>query len=272
MYTWIVLVPLGQSMVYSLYAWDGVSVPAWVGFRNYANFFTDPQLAQAIRHVLVLMCFFSLLPIILGLVSAAMLGRKGIRGQAAYRWVLFLPQVITTVVVAVVWKRILEPSGPFNAALRAIGLDQLAKSWLGDASWALPTLGLIGTWVTFGFCMVLFIAGAQAIPPELYEAARLDGANGPQEFWAVTLPALRGQIAVALTLTITLALRTFELVWLTTQGGPGTSTVTPALLLYRRAFQNPDVGAAAAIAVVMALFSLLIAVLIQTVAERGEGR
>ena len=127
---------------------------------------------------------------------------------------------------------------------------------------------MIGTWVTFGFCMILFVSGAQSIPQELYEAARMDGAGPVAEFFAVTLPGLRPQLAVALTLTITAALRTFDLVYVATQGGPGSSTTTPALLLYRKAFQNPDVGAAAAIAVVLAIACLLVAILIQRVTER----
>lgn len=270
MYTWIVLVPLVQSVVYSLYKWDGVSTPQPVGLANYSAFFTDPDLKSALGHVAVLVLFFAVLPVVLGLLSAAILSRRRLRGQAVYRWILFLPQVITSVVIAVVWKRILMPDGPLNQALQAVGLGALAKNWLGDTTWALPSLGLIGTWVTFGFCMVLFISGTQAIPTELFEAARVDGAGAIREFFAVTLPALRPQLAVALTLTITAALRTFDLVWLTTQGGPGTSTVTPAVLLYRRAFQNPDVGAAAAIGVVMAVFCLIIAVLIQRISENGD--
>jgi raffinose/stachyose/melibiose transport system permease protein len=188
--------------------------------------------------------------------------------MAVFRWIFFLPQVMTTVVIALVFKRIYAPDGPLNEALRALGLDALTRTWLGDFTWALPSLGLIGTWVTFGFCMVLFIAGTSSIPPELYEAARVDGAGPVREFFAVTLPGLRGQLAVALTLTITASLRTFDLVWITTHGGPGTSTLTPAVALYKAAFQNPQVGLAAAIGVVMGILCLVIAIVITRVSER----
>jgi raffinose/stachyose/melibiose transport system permease protein len=267
-YVFVVLVPLAQSLNYSLYSWDGVSTPSWVGLSNYRDFFSDPQLREALAHVGVLIVFFALLPIVLGLLSAAILSRQELRGAGVFRSLLFLPQVITTVVTAVVWKNVYTPNGPINSTLRAVGLDRLAQDWLGDVSWALPALGLIGTWVTFGFCMILFISGMQAIAPELYEAARMDGAGALSEFFVVTLPGLRPQIAVALTLTITAALRTFDLVYIATQGGPGSSTTTPALLLYRRAFVNPDVGAAAAIAVVLAVACLIIALAIQRITER----
>ncbi len=267
-YAVVVLVPLAQSFQYSFYNWDGVSRATWVGLGNYIQFFTDPVLQSTLSHVLVLIFFFSLLPIVLGLLSTALITRRRLAGMAGYRFVYFLPQVLTSVVVALVFKRIYSPDGALNALLRSVGLDALTRSWLGDFTWALPALGLIGTWATFGFCMVLFISGVSSIPTELYEAARVDGAGPVREFFAVTLPGLRPQIAVALTLTVTGALRTFDLVWVTTGGGPGTATLTPAVALYRAAFVNPQVGKAAAIGIVMALLCLVIALAIGRVAER----
>lgn len=270
-YAFDVLLPLLQSLNYSFYSWDGVSTARWVGLGNYVNFFADPQMLSSLGHVLVLVVFFAFLPIVLGLISAALLGRGTTRGSAVYRWLLFLPQVLTSVVVAVIWKRIYGPDGPLNTALRAVGLGGLAKDWLGDFTWALPSLGLIGTWTALGLCMVLFVAGVSAIPTQLYEQARIDGAGPIREFFSVTLPGLRPQIAVALTLTVTGALRAFDLIWVITQGGPGNSTTTPALLLYQYAFVNPNVGQAAAIAVVMAVACLLVAVLILRISKENDG-
>lgn len=267
-YTAFMLIPVGTSFWYSFWKWDGHTQAVWVGFQNYLTFLTDPVLTSTLGHVGVLVFFFALLPIVLGLISAALITRRKLPGMALFRFLYFLPQVLTSVVVALVFKRIYGPEGPLNEALRAIGLESWTRSWLGDFDWALPALGLIGTWVGFGFCMVLFISGVSAIPTELYEAARVDGAGPVREFFSVTLPGLRGQIAVALTLTVTGALRTFDLVWITTHGGPGTATLTPAVALYKAAFQNPQVGLAAAIGIVMAVLCLLIAVVIGRIAER----
>jgi raffinose/stachyose/melibiose transport system permease protein len=268
-YVLIVIVPLFQSVWYSFWDWNGVptSTAEWVGFDNYLAFFTEPQLQQAVLHVLVLVFFFALLPIAIGLVSAALLGRARVRGAGFFQWILFMPQVLTMVVLAIVWRRIYAPQGLLNEALRAVGLDALTRSWLGDFDWALPALGFIGTWVGFGLCTVLFMSGVAAIPSEYYEAARLDGAGPVREFWSITLPNLRGQLAVALTLTVTGALRTFDLVWVMTEGGPGSSTVTPALLLFRNAFQNGNVGQAAAIGIVISVICLAIALVITRVVE-----
>lgn len=268
LYGLVVLWPMVQSVQYSFYKWNGVTDAIWVGFDNYVNFFTDPVLRSTLGNVLVLIVFFALLPITLGLISAAMITTSKRPGMGIYRWIFFLPQVLTSVVIALVFKRMYAPEGPINEALRAVGLGALAQNWLGDFTWALPAVGLIGTWGAFGFCMVLFIAGASSIAPELYEAARMDGAGPVREFFAVTLPGLRGQLAIALTLTITGALRAFDLIWITTRGGPGTSTLTPAVALYKAAFVNPNVGQAAAIGVVMAVLCMIIAVVITRVSEK----
>jgi raffinose/stachyose/melibiose transport system permease protein len=270
LYGAIVLAPLLQTVNYSFYKWDGVSEPTWIGLQNYLEFGRDPRMYAAFGHVLVLIVMFGLIPLGLGLISAALLSRAKIRGEGIYRWFLFLPQVLTSVVVAIIWKRIYAPDGPLNGVLRWVGLDNLTRNWLGDFTWALPSLGMIGVWGGFGFTMVLFLAGILAIPDELYEAARLDGSTRWQEFRLITLPSLRGQMAIALTLTITGALRTFDMVYITTQGGPGTATTTPALLLYQLAFVNPDVGKASATGVVLAVLCLGIAVGITRIMENKD--
>jgi len=270
LYTFVVLVPALQSVNYSFYRWDGVTQAVFVGATNYTAFFTDPELIASIAHIGVLVIFYAVLPIILGLLSAALLARFRRPGFAVFRWVIFLPQVLTSVVVAVLWKQLYGPDGPINKALEAVGLGALTRDWLGDFTLALPALGVVGTWTTLGLCMVLFVSGSASISTTLYDAARVDGAGMVREFFAVTLPGLRPQLAVALTLTITAALRTFDLVWLTTRGGPGISTITPSFLLYTKAFSVGDVGAAAAIGVVLAVTCLAIALLIVKIVERDN--
>ena len=271
LYGLVVLVPAGQGVWLSLFHWNGITAATWAGGSNYTAFLHDPTLRAAITHTLVFIVFFALLPIALGLITAALTSNKHVRGGGLFRSVLFLPQTLTPAVTAVVWKRIYAPNGAVNDLLRAVGLHQFTRGWLGEYSWALPALGVAGTWAAFGLCTVMFLAGIQAIPAELYDAARVDGAGAIREFFTVTLPSLRGPISVVLTLTLLGAIRVFDIVWLTTRGGPGTSTVTPSMLLYDRAFANPDVGSAAAIGVVLTVVSLLIVLVIVKVAEE-KGR
>ena len=268
-FTLLVLVPLGQTVWYSLFDWDGLTPSTWAGLSNYTALLTDPTLRGPFVHALVLLVFYALIPILIGLFLAAAMSRVRIHGLTFFRTVLFLPQVLAMVVVAVAWRWIYAPDGVLNQTLRLVGLDGLTRSWLGDFHLALPAVGLAGTWVGFGLCMVLFLAGAQSIPRELYESARLDGAGPWQEFLAVTLPALRPQVAVASTLTIVAGLRNFDLIYLTTSGGPGDSTAVPAYEVYHRAFETNMVGSAAAVGI--ALTALIFALTV-TVSRLIEGR
>jgi raffinose/stachyose/melibiose transport system permease protein len=227
-------------------------------------------LRSAFKHSFVLILFYAVIPVTLALVLVGALSRANVRGQAGFRTVLFLPQVIPLVVVAVIWKMIYAPDGPLNNALDAIGLGSLAKPWLGDFTWALPAIGFVGTWVMSGLALVLFMAGVQKIPQSLYDAARVDGAGPLREFFAVTLPNLRGEIAVALTLTTIAALRNFDLVYITTQGGPGNATSVPSFQVYNRAFQIGQIGSAAAVGFTLACVIFVIAFAITRVADRGQ--
>jgi len=264
-----VLVPLGHAFWLSLFEWDGVTAGTWIGLDNYGDVVSDPALRRAFWHALVLIGFYALLPVAIGLLLAGLLARARVRGLALFRTVLFLPQVIAMVVVAVMWRMIYDPNnGALNELLRAVGLGSLAQSWLGDFDLALSSLGLVGTWVYYGLAMVLLTAGVQKIPPSLYDAARVDGAGMVREFFAVTLPALRGEIAVALTLTTIYALRNFDLVYITTKGGPGEATSVPAFQVYSRAFESGQVGSAAAVGLCLTALIFAITFAINRTAER----
>ena len=257
-YAAFLLFPLLRAVQLSFYEWDGLTLGIWVGLRNYADIVADPALRAAFGHAAVLVVFFAVIPTAVGLVLAAVVARARVRGLAFFRTVIFLPQVVAMVVVAVTWRQIYAPDGPLNDALRFIGLGDLARGWLGDFDLALPAVGLVGTWVSIGLCFVLFLAGTGKIPRELYDAARVDGAGPIREFTSVTLPALRNELVVALTLTVIAALRTFDLVYVTTGGGPGNATTVPSYEVYRRAFELGEVGSAAAIGVTLTVVILLL--------------
>src|SRR5699024_266969 len=139
------LYPLGRAAQISLYEWDGLTLATFVGLDNYLDVLTDDRLREAFWHALVLIFFFAVLPLAIGLVLAAVLVRAQVRGLALFRTVVFLPQVIAMVVVAVAWRQIYAPDGPLNAALEAVGLGGLTRAWLGDFTWTLPAVGFIGT-------------------------------------------------------------------------------------------------------------------------------
>jgi raffinose/stachyose/melibiose transport system permease protein len=157
--------------------------------------------------------------------------------------------------------------GPVNTTLKDWGFDP--PTWLADFTWALPTIGMIGAWAAYGFCYVVFVAGIQKIPADLYDAARLDGANGWQEFRAVTLPGLRREIAVVLSVNLIGALRVFDVVKATTDGGPGDSTRVLALYMVNQLNGN-QAGYSVAIAIILAVITLVLSLIVLRLFEESS--
>lgn len=263
------LFPLMRAVWLSLYEWNGLTVGTWVGLDNYADVLTDPELRRPFLNALLLIVFFSFVPVVLGLGLAALMARNPLRGSGFFRSVLFLPQIVALVVVGVAWRDIFAPEGQLNSVLRAVGLDSWTRAWLGDPTFALITVGVVGTWVGTGLCVVLFLAGLAKVPRELYEAARLDGARAVREFFAVGLPALRGEIAVALTLTVVAALRTFDLVYVMI-GSTGQRSRVPSYEVYDRAINKGEVGTGVTIALLLTAVILVATVLINRLSERAD--
>jgi raffinose/stachyose/melibiose transport system permease protein len=269
-FTAFLLVPIIATFGLSFTKWNGIGPIRWAGLDNYGAVVTDPELQQALLHVVVMVVFYSVLPIIVGLILAAALTRRHVYGLSFFRVILFLPYVISGVVVAVIWRALYDPSGgAFNVTLQAVGLGGLAHGWLGDELTVLPALGVAGTWVETGFCLVLFLAGIQNISSELYDAARVDGAGPVGEFFAVTLPGLRMELAIAMVITVIAAFRNFDLVYNTTSGGPGTASMLPTLEVYQRAFLSGKVGSAAALAITITAIVFAIAAIARRITERG---
>ena len=271
MYGLFVLRPLALTFQYSLYHWNGIGVARWAGLSNYVTVFTDPDLLKIIGNAFVLIVFFSFIPVGLGLLVASLVRRitTGPFG-ATVRTILFLPQVIPLVAAGIAWSWLLSTTGLVNQVLRGVGLDGLARAWLGEFDTALPAVGVIGAWVLLGLCTILLITGMSKIDPALYESARLDGAGPVREFLAVTLPSLRQEIGVCLTVTVIAALASFDIVYISTGGGPGRQTTVPGLEIYRLAFAQRQVGLASALGVVLMALVLVCVLPIQRLSRREK--
>jgi raffinose/stachyose/melibiose transport system permease protein len=261
----LIIYPLIKAAEYSLQSWDGVGIARWVGLSNYTQVFTDSVERGSLVNLAILLVFYALIPVALALIVVNLMRRGRQRGMGFFRVVYFLPQVIVTVVVAIVWTWLLAPSG------RGTVNDLLGTStpWLGSFSWALPAVGLIAAWLDFGLAFVLLLPGIQRIPPELFDAARVDGAGMVREFFKVTVPMLRRDIAAAITITAVAALQSFTLIYQATNGGPGYVTMVPGLLIYRDAFQLGYVGSASALGIVMTVIIFVITFGIRALIERN---
>lgn len=263
-YVVFVLQPLFLTVQYSLYHWNGVGPATWVGLENYGTVLSDPDLLQTIFNSLQLVVYFSLIPVGLALIVASVIQRSATgRLGAVARTVLFLPQVIPLVAAGIIWGWLLALPGLVNQLFIAVGLGGLSRAWLGDFDTALPAVGVIGIWVLLGFCSVLLQTGMTKIDPALYESARIDGAGWFTEFRAITLPSLRYEIGVCLTVTTIAALAAFDIVYVATGGGPGHATAVPGIQIYILAFVQRRIGLASALAVVLLLLVLLVIIPIQ---------
>lgn len=253
------VVPWVRTVELSFYEWDGVTPGTWAGLANYREVLSDPRLTGSLLHALGFVGFYTVLPIAAGLVLSAVVGRHRRTGSSGLaRTILFLPQVVPLVAVGVTWRWMYAEDGTINQLLRAVGLGGVTRAWLGDFTWAYVAVGFVGSWVMLGLCLVVFLSGIQKIDPALYEAARIDGAGAVREFTAVTLPGLRPEIGVAVTVTVIAALASFDVVYVTTGGGPGDATMVPGVLIYRLAFTAGQVGTACALAVVLSLIIALV--------------
>jgi raffinose/stachyose/melibiose transport system permease protein len=270
MYATFVLRPLLLTMQYSLYEWNGIGRSTWVGLDNYLRLFTDDELFASIVHAFELILFFSLMPVLLGLLVAATIRRIArSRLAVAARTVLFLPQVIPLVAAGIMWTWLLSSAGLVNELLSAVGLGGLTRAWLGDFGTALPAVGVIGAWVLVGLCTLLLLAGMSKIDAALYESARLDGAGPVREFLSITLPSLRQEIGVCVTITVIAALASFDIVYIATQGGPGNATMVPGLEIYYLAFAEREIGMASALAVTLMVLVLVCVLPIQRLTRDG---
>jgi raffinose/stachyose/melibiose transport system permease protein len=270
-YVVFVVRPILSTVQYSFYDWNGVSESTWVGFGNYTRILTDPELFGPILHAFELIVYFSLVPVSLGLVAAATIRKfAATRVAVLARVVLFLPQVIPLVAAGIMWTWLMSTDGLVNQVLRLVGLGSVTRAWLGEFDTALPAVGLIGAWVSLGLCMVLLLAGMTKIDPALYEAARLDGAGPVREFFAITLPGVRQELGICLTVTVISALASFDIIYISTQGGPGNSTLVPGLEIYYLAFFEREVGQASALAVVLMLLVLAVVLPLQRVSRGRE--
>ena len=258
-YAIFVFIPILAAAAISLTEWNGLVVPVFVGLKNYITLLSDNEFYIALRNNAAFIVFYCVFPLCIGVVLAAIISSVGNRERMALRTLFFLPYIMPTAVLGIIFQWLYNPAfGPFNQILKAIGLGKLALPWLGDFNFVLPAVGAVAVWYFFGFCMVVFLSGMQRIDPLLFDAARADGAGGWQTFWHVTLPQLMPEIRVVLLLTVIASIKSFDLIFTMTRGGPGNATLVPNIYMYELGFQLNRFGYAAAVAIIGAILVFVV--------------
>lgn len=270
LYAVFVLIPVVQAAHFSLYHWNGLKpLTDFVGLANYQRALADPTFQMAVTHnaIIVVLSLAIQIPFALGV--ALMLNRR-FPGRAIFRLIFFAPYVIAEVIAGVVWRLILQPGGLADGALTAAGLENLYSPWLADPDTVLWALFVIISWKYFGFHMIILLAGLQGIPRELEEAAAIDGASRRQTLRYVTLPLLGPTIRVSVFLSIIGALQLFDLIWVTTKGGPVNASNTMATYLVDWGLRRFQLGYGSAIAVILFLAALVVALAYQRFVLRRD--
>jgi raffinose/stachyose/melibiose transport system permease protein len=270
LYTIFVLIPIVQAAHFSLYHWNGLTpLTQFVGLANYQYALADPVFLKALVHNILIIVLSVTIQIPFSLGIALMLNRR-FAGRWLFRLLFFAPYVIAEVIAGVVWRLILQPDGLAQGALDSVGLGALYQPWLASPQTVLWALFVIISWKYFGFHMIIMLAGLQGIPQELEEAAAIDGASRRQSIRYVTLPLLGPTIRVSIFLSIIGALQLFDLVWVTTGGGPADASNTMATYLVDHGFERFQLGYGSAISVILFVICLVVALSYQRFVMRRD--
>jgi raffinose/stachyose/melibiose transport system permease protein len=253
LFAFVVLIPSARGVYYAFTDWDGLSPDfSWIGFGNFADMLHDPDARQAVWHTLVIAVAITIIQNGFGLLLALGVNTM-IKSRNVLRVFLFAPAVVTPIVTAYLWRNLLGPDGAVNSLLGAVGLDGWRQDWLGDPQLALWSIVGVIVWQFGGYSMVIFLAGLQSVPKEIYEAAAIDGTGPVRRFWSVVRPLLAPAFTINLMLSIIGGIKLFDQVYALTGGGPGHATDTISTLIYKDAFTLGEFGYSIALAVVLTI-------------------
>jgi raffinose/stachyose/melibiose transport system permease protein len=266
--------PILENFYYSLFRWSSIDPRLfYVGLDNYKRILNDPIVILSLRNNVLYALISVFFQVFIALVLAAILESGIIRPRCGtvFRNILFLPSVLAVTVVGLTWQLIYRPdTGLLNQLLEAIGLSSLKTAWLGNEKTAIYAIIAVSQWQWVGYVMILFIVAIQAIPEELYEAARIDGANRIQQFFRITVPLVRETTLVWTTITVIGAFKVFDIVWVMTAGGPNHASEVLGNYLYRVGFRNDEMGYAAAIASLLFIITFLLTFIQLRIGRSGE--
>jgi raffinose/stachyose/melibiose transport system permease protein len=270
LYLVFVIAPILQAAHFSLYRWNGLTpLTDFIGLKNYQAAFASSVFWGALGNNVTVIILSLTIQIPFSLALAVLLNRR-FRGRAVFRLLFFVPYVLSEAITGIVFRLLLQPDSVFDAMVKSAGLGSFLTDWLGDTSIVMFTLFVIITWKYFGFHMIIMLAGLQGIPKELEEAAYIDGADRRQAFRFITLPLLGPTIRVSIFLSVIGALQLFDMVWVTTGGGPVNASNTMAINMFKTGFVKQQMGYGSALAVILFLLALVVALLYQRLVLRRD--
>lgn len=258
LFTLFVIVPTVSSVYYSFTSWDGISSDIqFIGLANYKEIFTSARFGNALKNTAILTVFISVFENVIALAFALMV--DNVRwGKNFFRSAFYIPVLISGIVSGFIWKIMYNYNfGTFNSLLQNIGLGEYKQDWLGNTALTLLMIGLVLIWKGAGYYMIIYLASLQSVPPELIEAAEIDGASAWQRFRSITVPLISGAFTINFTLSLIKGLKVFDEINVMTDGGPGFTSETLVYLLYKVGFNEGRQGFGTAVGI-MLLFIIVV--------------
>ena len=260
----ILIAPIVMSAYYSFTEWNGLGTPEWIGFANYAELFTSKSIniMRALKNAMLLAVLSVGIQLPFALLLALKLSRH-VKGERWYLAIYFMPVLISSVVIGQLWIKIYNPEyGVLNMFLRSLGLESWTRIWLGDKNVAMGACLVPILWQYVGYHMLLMYAGIKGMPPELNEAAMLDGCTPGQVSWYITIPYIRPILRVSVIFAVTGSLKSFDMIYVLTNGGPNHATELPSTLMINLLFLRNRYGMGSTIAVMLIILCFVFAMLI----------
>jgi len=256
----IAFLPTAQAVYFSFTNYDFISTAQWIGWRNYSELLRDQTFLQVLGNTLIYLgCAVPLL-VILPLALAILVNQR-LRGVQFFRMVYYLPVIVSVVVSSIAWKWVYAEHGVLNGVAQWLSGQNLKIPWLTDPRFAIYAVIAVIVWRGLGYYMVIYLAGLQAIPQDLYEAGAIDGSDGWQKHWDITIPLMRPYIVLVAVISGIAGMKIFEEVYIMTKGDPANSTKTAVYYLYEQGFTSLQMGYASAIGVILFLAILLISLI-----------
>lgn len=263
------LIPVLAAFALAFMEWTSFSAPKWVGLQNFERMLGSDSFWIALRNTVIYAVGHVPLTLVLALGLAMLLNRK-LKGIGFFRVAIFFPYITSLVAVAVVWNMLFSPTdGPINQFLQFVGVAN-PPGWTSSSDWAMPAVIITSVWRDMGYYMILYLAGLQAIPTELYEAAEVDGASPWQRFWNVTVPSLRPTTFFVVVMLTVSSFKVFDLIVVMTNGGPGRATTVLSQLIYQEGIGEGKFGYSSAVSLVLFLIVLTVTVLQFKIQQRRE--
>ena len=268
-----ILFPVVQTLQLSFIEWNGINSAKrlFVGFDNYIEMLKDPLFMKALKNNIILIILSICIQIPMGLIIANILS-KPLKGLRYFKLAFFMPYVLSATAVSLMWKFILHPNnGLLNIFLETIGLEKLTRAWIADPKTALLAVILVGCWQGLGFVMILLLAAIVSIPKSTIESSKIDGVNGIQYFIYIVIPYLWDVLKVVTILIMINGMKSFDVIYVLTQGGPFHSSEVLTTLMYKEAFISQNIGVGSAVAIAILVICLILTIATNGMASRNKG-